>query len=109
MKDPAAVTEMIDPELTLVRRVPQSERIWRTMALIFGLIIAGGTILWTMGKAFYVTRDEYTMSTQRHAIESTELTLTLNMVKSTMSEQTIQLKELASTIASMKQEIAKKR
>ncbi len=71
---------------------------WKTIALFLGMIVTGGTILSVVGKAFYVTRAEYTEKNQRDAVEQTTLKQTLENVRVALDNQKTEFKSLSDIV-----------
>jgi len=87
---------------------------WKLLALFLSMVIAGGTIISVMGKAFYVTRAEYTERVQKDAIEQTTLKQTLDNVrialdnqKTEFKDQKTEFKALSDSVYVLKYELAK--
>lgn len=96
------VSTEVEPEFTVVRKVRPPERIWKTVALLLGLILSGGAILGTVGKAFYVTREEYTTKVRDDDVLKTNLQMTLDLLKQSMSNQEKAIREMSDTIYTIK-------
>lgn len=75
---------------------------WRTVSFILGLIIAGGTLFSVLGKAFYVTRGEYTEKVLADGMEKVEVKKTLEAVTKSMSGMEAALRELSATVDGLK-------
>jgi len=80
---------------------------WKAIALFLGMIVTGGTILSVVGKAFYVTRTEYTEKVQKDAIEQTTLKQTLDNVRIALDNQKTEFKALSDVVYNLKYELAK--
>ena len=61
-----------------------------------------------MGKAFYVTRTEYTEKAQKDAVDQVYLQQTLEQVKKSLNDQQLAFKVLSDTVFELKIDIAKK-
>lgn len=81
--------------------------IWRTISFILGLIIAGGTVFSILGKAFYVTRTEYTEKVLSDSVERIDVKKTLESVNKTLSKVEDGLRQLSDTVADLKTSSAK--
>jgi hypothetical protein len=80
----------------------QSNNTWKTVSFILGLILAGGTLFSVLGKAFYVTRNEYTDKVLADGIEKTEVKKTLEAVTKSMQGMETALRDLSVTVDSLK-------
>ena len=69
---------------------------------MFGLILAVGTVIGVMGKAFYVTRDEYNTKNLRDAEESTTVKNTLDRVEKALSRQEASFDKLSDAVQAIK-------
>jgi CHASE3 domain sensor protein len=78
----------VDTEYTIaLRQQGASASLWRTISLVLGLIIAGGTVLSVAGKAFFVTRTEYTDKVTSDSVDKANLHYDVESIKSTLSTQ----------------------
>ena len=75
---------------------------WRTVSFILGLILAGGTVFSILGKAFYVTRAEYTEKVLSDSIERTDVKKTLESVNRSLANLEISVKDLTSYVGALK-------
>jgi len=79
------------------------------LSVILGVTIAAGTILSTVGNAFFVTRTEY----QNHEKNDVEVTTTfkqvLSQIDKTLASQATSFKELAATVESIRVDMPRKR
>ena len=92
-------TPILESEYTQVlRQQGASANLWRTVSFVLGLIIAGGTVLSVMGKAFYVTRGEYTEKAKTDAVELASLHAAVDSIKSTLHDQEVAFKTLTETV-----------
>jgi len=79
-----------------------NNNVWRTVSFILGLIIAGGTVFSILGKAFYVTRAEYTDKVLADSIERTSVTKTLESVNKSLSSMEAAIKDLSDHMVEIK-------
>ena len=84
------------------RVTPAGDNMWRNVSFILGLIIAGGTVFSILGKAFYVTRTEYTEKVLSDSVERTDVKKTLEAMNKLLSNVEIGLKELSDTVTDLK-------
>jgi hypothetical protein len=76
--------------------------IWRTISFILGLIISGGVVFSILGKAFYVTRTEYTDKVLSDSIERTDVKKTLEAMNKLLGSVEVSLKNLSDTVSDLK-------
>lgn len=79
-----------------------SNNVWRTVSFILGLILAGGTVFSILGKAFYVTRAEYTEKVLVDSIERTNVTKTLESVNKSLGAMEAAIKDLSIYVGGLK-------
>lgn len=82
---------------------------WKTISIVLGLILTGGTILSIVGKAFYVTRTEYTDRVLQESIKEDRLSNSLDALRISMTNLEVVLKKDMEAIADIKLDIAKSR
>ena len=79
------------------------------LSIVLGVTIAAGTILSTVGNAFFVTRTEF----QNHEKNDVEVTTTvkqaLNQIDKTLSSQAASFKELAASVEGVRIDMARRR
>ena len=80
---------------------------WRIVSFILGIIIAGGTVVSVAGKAFYVTRLEYTDKTQSDAVEHSQLHDSVGSIKTSLREQEIAFKTMSEMVNNLRIEMVK--
>jgi hypothetical protein len=80
---------------------------WKTIALFLGMIVTGGTVISVVGKAFYVTRAEYTEKAQKDMVEQSTLRQTLENVSTSLNNQRAEFKNLSEVVYNLKYELAK--
>jgi hypothetical protein len=102
VKRDAVVEHEMDPEVTVVRKMRPPERIWKTVAFFLGLILSGGAILGTVGKAFYVTREEYTTKVRDDDVLKMNLQMTLEGLKQSMANQEKTINTISDTVYNIK-------
>jgi hypothetical protein len=86
-----------------------SEKMWKTISIVLGLILTGGTILSIVGKAFYVTRTEYTDRVLQESVKETQLSSSIDALRITMTNLEAVIKKDMEAIADIKLEMAKLR
>ena len=77
------------------------------LSAILGVIIAAGTILGVVGRAFYVSREEYTEKTLKDAEEKTIMRQTMDRVDRTLTRQEAAFERLAETVQGIKVDMAR--
>ena len=82
--------------------------VWRTISFILGLIVAGGTVFSILGKAFYVTRTEYTDKVLSDSVERTDVKKTLEAMNKLLGNVESSLKDLSITVDDLKSNIRRK-
>jgi hypothetical protein len=78
-----------------------------SLSIVFGLILTVGTVIGVIGKAFYVTRDEYQAKSLRDAEESTTVKNTLDRVEHALSRQEASFDKLSDAVQAIKVDMAK--
>jgi outer membrane murein-binding lipoprotein Lpp len=101
------VQNEVNGDLTAVIRQNSSARLWQLISLILGLIIAGGTILSVVGKAFYVTRTEYTERVLEESLKQDRLSQSLDTLRTAINSLEITVKQDAEAIGALKIELAR--
>ena len=77
------------------------------LSAILGVIIAAGTILGVVGRAFYVSREEYTEKTLKDAEEKTIMRQTMDRVDRTLSRQEAAFERLSDSVQTIKVDMAR--
>lgn len=79
---------------------------WKTAAAILGVLIGAGTVAGVIGKAFYVTRAEYTEKVTADAIGNTTVKETLNRLNDTLREQKGSFDQFSTQVETVKTDVA---
>ena len=103
------VQNEITGDLTAVMKQNNSEKMWKTISIVLGLILTGGTILSIVGKAFYVTRTEYTERVLQESLKEDRLSNSLDTLRISITNLEVVLKQDMEAIANIKLEMAKSR
>jgi hypothetical protein len=99
---------MVENEYTMaLRRQGASASMWRTIALVLGLIISGGTVLGVAGKAFFVTRTEYTDKVTADSVDKANLHYDVGSIKATLSTQETAFRALAQKVDDLNMALAR--
>jgi Na+-transporting NADH:ubiquinone oxidoreductase subunit NqrC len=98
----------MESEFTGVYHRGSSDNTWKLISAILGMILVGGTIISTMGKAFYVTRTEYTEKAQKDATDQVYLQETLRQVRQSLSDQQAAFSTMSATVQELKLDLAKR-
>ena len=93
-----------EPTPTLARRKHLSA--WKTIGIALGVLVGAGTVAGAIGRAFYVTRDEYTENLRKDAIDKTSISKTLENLNHTMSDQKSAFHELSQAANQIQIDIA---
>jgi heme/copper-type cytochrome/quinol oxidase subunit 1 len=109
MSPESPITQYDEPKSSKFYRRQDSITTWKLISAILGIILVGGTIISSMGKAFYVTRTEYTEKTQRDAVDQVYLNQTLEQVKKSLNDQQLSFKMLSDTVYELKLNLVKRR
>lgn len=80
---------------------------WRMVSFILGLILAGGTVVSVAGKAFFVSRSEYTEKTQIDAVEHSQLHTSVDSIKTSLRDQELAFKDMTETVNNLRIEMVK--
>jgi hypothetical protein len=101
--NPDGTPTPVDAEYTMaLRQQGASASLWRTISLVLGLIIAGGTVLGVAGKAFFVTRAEYTDKVTSDSVDKANLHYDVSSIKTTLSAQETAFRALAQKVDDLK-------
>lgn len=103
------VQEEVTGDLTAVMKKSATESMWKTIAIVLGMILTGGTILSVVGKAFYVTRNEYTDRVLQESVKEDRLANSLDTLRVSISNLEAILKQDVDAITTIKLEMAKSR
>jgi heme/copper-type cytochrome/quinol oxidase subunit 1 len=107
--EPSAPNQEMENTFTGGYRRNTTINTWKIVSAFLGTILVCGTIISTMGKAFYVTRTEYTEKAQKDAIDQVYLQQTLEQVKKSLNEQQTSFLTLSNTVLELKLELARRR
>jgi hypothetical protein len=102
-----SIQDEITENLTVALKQSASERVWKMIAIILGLILTGGTILSVAGKAFYVTRTEYTDRVLQDSIKEDRLSNSLDALRVTIFNLEGAVKQDVEAITTIRVEMAK--
>ena len=72
------------------------------MSFVLGLILAGGTVIGVAGRAFYVTRTEYTEKSQSDSVQQATLSQAVASIKETLRDQSSAFRELQAAVNELK-------
>jgi hypothetical protein len=108
---PESVSEVVDEKSGVHYIVPQrkmsnGERSWKWVALVLTTLLAGGGILGVFGRAFYVSRSEYTTQAQSDAVSREGMRGTLERLDKTMISQAEAFRALTSEVSGVKLDLA---
>ena len=79
------------------------------LSIVLGVTIAAGTILGTIGNAFFVTRTEFQIHEKNDVGETTTVRQTLNQIDKTMATQSAAFKDLAASVEGIRIDMARRR
>jgi hypothetical protein len=91
----------------------QSEKKWPStgfivsLSVILGIIIAGSAIIGGLGKAFFVSRDEYTRQELVYTDDKSTIRQTLSRFETVMEKQGQALDHLVESVHSIKVDMAR--
>jgi hypothetical protein len=103
------VQKEVTGEVTAVIKQNSTESLWKTISVVLGLIITGGTILSVVGKAFYVTRGEYTDRVLQESLKEDRLATSLDTLRVSLTNLESILKQDVEAITTIRLEMAKNR
>jgi hypothetical protein len=107
MNDGRVQNEVTNGDLTTVMKQQSSARLWQMVSLILGLIVAGGSILSVVGKAFYVTRTEYTDRVLSESLKQDRLAQSLDTLRLSISSLEASVKQDTEAIGLLKIELVR--
>jgi hypothetical protein len=79
------------------------------ISILLGATVAAGTILSTIGNAFFVTRAEYQSHEKNDVEVTTTFRQTLGQIDRTLSAQAASFKELAGAVEGIRIDMARRR
>ena len=79
------------------------------LSIVLGVTIAAGTILSTVGNAFFVTRTEFQGHEKNDVEVTTTVKQTLKQIDNTLAAQSISFKELAASVEGIRLDMARRR
>ncbi len=91
------------------RRRPTSMSFVIALSIILGCIIASGTILGVVGKAFYVSRDEYTQKNLSDAENAVVIKASVERFEHVLSRMDSTLDKLSDTVQAIKLDMARRK
>ena len=91
------------------RRRPTSMSFVIALSIILGCIIASGTILGVVGKAFYVSRDEYTQKNLSDAENAVVIKASVERFEHVLSRMDGTLDKLSDTVQAIKLDMARRK
>jgi hypothetical protein len=115
---PEAVAQAIDTltEATGVHRFSPTQtqqqpsgsnpRSWHWITVFLSAVLAVGTLVGVLGRAFFVQRDEYTVSETANVVSHEAMRQTLDRVDRTLIAQTQALTEMAKAVQAQAVELA---
>jgi uncharacterized protein YpmS len=108
---PETVTEVVDEKSGVHFIVPpkatlNGQRAWKWAALVLTTLLAAGGILGVFGRAFYVSRSEYTVQAQSDAVSRESMRGTLERLDKTMISQAEAFRELTMEVYNVKTDLA---
>jgi hypothetical protein len=103
----ATPVKEMESEFSGAYRRDSSASTWKLISAILAIILAGGAIISTMGKAFYVTRTEYTEKSQEDAVRQAYIQETLEQVKRSLTDQKTAFSVLSDTVQGLKIELVR--
>jgi len=84
-------------------------RVWEMIALVLGVVASTGIIGGVLGKAFYVSRDEYTQKLISDSVARTEVAESLSRIQTTLQKQESAFERLTEKVELLKTEVGKQR
>lgn len=77
------------------------------VSVLLGILVAAGSIIGGLGRAFYVSRDEYTSQTLQYTQDKTVIQQTLERVDKTLTRQEGAVQRIFESVQDLKLDIAK--
>ena len=75
------------------------------ISIVLGIVIATGTIVGVIGKAFYVSREEYNVGVVKGAEDKVQVAETLKHVDQAISRQEAAIDRISTIVESLKQDV----
>ena len=75
------------------------------VSIVLGIVIAAGTIAGVIGKAFYVSRDEYNLSVVNAAGDKVQVAETLKRVDQAIARQEAAIDKISTIVESLRQDV----
>lgn len=79
---------------------------WKWLSLVLGVLLTGGVLVGSLGRAFYVTRTEYTEQSQKDAVGQEATRQTLERLDRTLQIQASAFQALSSSVQAMQVDLA---
>jgi hypothetical protein len=112
---PEAVAHAMLEEVTQTRRLRRptplgspglNPRSWHWITIFLSTVLAVGTLVGVLGRAFFVQREEYTVSETANVVSHEAIRQTLDRVDRTLAAQTQALTEMAKAVQAQAVEMA---
>jgi hypothetical protein len=75
------------------------------ISIVLGIVIATGTIVGVIGKAFYVQRDEYNQGVVKSAEEKVQVAETLKHMDQAIARQEASIEKISVIVESLRQDV----
>lgn len=79
---------------------------WKTAGVVLAVLVSAGAVAGVVGKAFYVTREEYTEKVKQDSMSGVTIQNTMERLNGTMLEQKTSFDKLSDQLGSVKTDIA---
>jgi hypothetical protein len=97
---------MVDPRAMETVHSIGSSSFLAVISIILGIVIATGSVIGVVGKAFYVERAEYNTAVVATVEEKTKVNENIRQMKDTLMRQEVVLQKLTDDLALIKQDLA---
>lgn len=80
-------------------------RFWKGTGIILAVLTGAGAVAGVVGKAFYVTREEYTEKVRTDSVSETSIKSTLEQLNETIRQQRTSFDRLSGSVEEVKTNI----
>jgi hypothetical protein len=87
----------------------RSSNLLTTVSIVLAIAIATGAVISGLGRAFFVTKDEYTTYTLKDVKEKTELSSALDRIGQALSRQEAAFNKMSDSVQTIQIEMAKRK
>jgi len=97
-----------DSKATNIRKgnVDRVKKAWEVIGIVLGILVTAGTVAGVVGRAFYVSRDEYTKKILEDTAMKEQTKATMEELRRTMDQQRASFDKLSGTVDMIRVDIS---